>query len=97
MSASAQGSPCPSCHALGFIPKYTPGSMLAGNLVICPDCDGRKFLPSTAADRAILGICIYCHQEINVVNGPPCLPEYPAHVIESTLPTTSLKDEVPNA
>ena len=86
MSAIAQGSPCPACHALGFIPRYTAGSMLEGSISICDHCDGEKYLPSTSPDRAILGICMYCKLEINVAGGPACLPEYPAHVIESLFP-----------
>lgn len=67
--------------------------MLEGTISICPECDGAKYLPSTSPDRALLGVCVYCSQEINIFGGPPCLPEYPAHVIPSTLPSSDSGDK----
>lgn len=90
MSAEVQGAPCELCHALGFLPKY---GLSTASIEICHECNGEKYIKSASADRAILGVCLYCKQEINLSGAPPCLPDYPAHVILSDLPKMVVKSE----
>lgn len=90
MSAEAQGSPCPNCHALGWVPLY---SNSGSSIEICHECEGEKYIRSQAPDRALLGLCLYCKQEISINGAPPCLPEYPSHVILSDLTQIPLEGE----
>lgn len=88
MSASAQGAPCPRCHALGWVLTnvWSP-------LEICPDCQGDKY-KGGGPTRVIVGICYNCKQEVNITGEPPCLPNYPGHVILSDMPPSSFPPEV---